>query len=550
MVANNLLEIYTLMFAWNMYEAIWDILTGTGLALLPFIAAIVSSFKRNYSEHFGSAKSAIATLEYAVVGMLLMLILCVMPFNGMPVQLATVQYTFSIPDCNPPVNDSGTGDNTLTAYDDGFDDLGGGFEINRPVMWNLVELVSTAITHTTIQSMTCANNYEYMLMRLAQIRINDPELEGRVKEFSSVCYKKAVDEYHANPALAAAVAVAEDGFGTNQRQVMSIDWIGSRLLRNGFVNSFYQAPDAYMADMERWGFTRQPVFRTSDAARATGAHPSCREVWEGEGGAVGAPAPGLRQLLITNIRNLPNNDDAEQIYDAWMNWGSEAITIGAVDPASKEDLLLKMILQAQEANLSNQVDIDLSQNSFDVDRGWWSQKFDEVMGAATMFVSVDEFLKANGVKQLVKIVGPMVLALLQLIIIMSAPFVMVMGHYSLQTFVQLALSYFALEFVNAIWAVSYWFDQRVLDIYLSQNGWLTDPSAAFIINAVSAGSVILLPLIWLSIMSQAGAGLVRGMGAGMAGGTAGMGGRFMGGSTASGAATKSGVNRAIAASRK
>lgn len=41
MVANTLLEIYTLMFGWNMYEAIWDVLVGSGLALVPFIVAII-----------------------------------------------------------------------------------------------------------------------------------------------------------------------------------------------------------------------------------------------------------------------------------------------------------------------------------------------------------------------------------------------------------------------------------------------------------------------------------------------------------------------------
>ena len=87
MVANNLLEIYTLLFGWNMYEAIWDVLVGSGLALIPFIAAVITNFRDNYED--SDAESTIKGLEIKVVSMILVLMLCVIPYKGWEIDLAT-----------------------------------------------------------------------------------------------------------------------------------------------------------------------------------------------------------------------------------------------------------------------------------------------------------------------------------------------------------------------------------------------------------------------------------------------------------------------------
>ena len=513
MVANNLLEIYTLMFAWNMYEAIWDLLTGTGLAFVPFIAAVVSSFKDNYSSDHGSAKSAVASLEVSTIGMILVLMLCVIPFQNKDIKLSTVKYSFAVKDCNPPANSdvSGTGDNTNTGFDDGFSDVSGGFTIHRPLMWSFAETLSSAITHSAIQSMTCANNYDYMLLRVASASFSEP-LKERVIDFTQACYKVAMSEIEKNPLLAASIETASSGYS----RVQDIDWIGSRILVSGYTDSLYNAPEAYMSGMGKHDFTRRTSQRETDKGTESGAHPSCREVWEGEGAGLSGwtfgGAKGLRQLLLEDVPF----DKAGSIMDDWMDWGSEAITIGTVDDKTKEDLLLKMILQVHRQGLSEQTEVDLK-NDFDVGQSWGEKAIDTITGVATVFTEADEYLKTTAIKQIMKIVGPMLLALLQMILIIAAPFVMVMGGYQFSTFIQLAMSYFALEFINAIFAITFWFDQRVLDIYLSQNGWFDNPSANLIIHSVSAGSMLLLPMIWLGIMSMAGAGFARSMGGPLSG---------------------------------
>lgn len=497
MVANNLLEIYTLLFGWNMYEAIWDVLVGSGLALIPFIAAVITNFRDNYEG--SDAESTIKGLEIKVVSMILVLMLCVIPYKGWEIDLATVKYNLEIPDCNPPANTKGQGDNTGTAYDDSFTDMGG-IGVYKPVAWSFVEFLSSAVTHTTIKSMSCANNYEFMLMRISQITIQDPGLRQRVRDFHEVCYKKAIELYHENPIPLAA----------NISPVQDVDWIGSRTL----LDVYYRHPEAYMRNMERFGFNRQPAIRDSDERNKTGANPYCREVWLGEEGpGVVNTALGLRQLILNDIPA----DEAGDILGDWMDWGSQVLTVGVADEPTREDLIIKMILQADAANLRSQTDVDLS-NNFDTNKSWYKEVADAVFSASGFFTSIDEWLQSNTMKQMVKIAGPMILALIQMVVIMASPFVLLLGQYRFSAFLTVALSYFSFEFINAIWAAAFWFDNRILDIYASNAGWLDSPTTGLLLSAISAGSTILLPGIWLSIMAYAGAGMVRGMGMGGVGG--------------------------------
>jgi hypothetical protein len=496
MVANTLLEIYTLIFGWNMYEAIWDVLVGSGLALIPFIMAMVSNFKDNYES--GDAQSAIKEIEVKVIAMVLVMMLCVMPYKGWDVDLATVKYNLEMPDCNPPANVEGDGDDTDTAYDDSFAGLGG-IGVHRPVAWALIDLLSTAITHSTIQSMACVNNYEFMLLRISQVTIQDTDLRGRIRDFHEVCYKKALERYEINPiALPANISPVDD-----------IDWIGSRVLLNA-ADEYYRHPEAYMRNMDQYGFNRQAAIRESDAANESGANPYCNEVWSGEAGpGVVNEGVGLRQLILNDIPV----DQAGSILDDWMDWGSQVVTIGVANDATKEDLLIKMIIQADAANLRSQTDIDLS-NNFDTNESL----FDTALTAAGVVSSFNEFLQAQTMKQMVKVAGPMILALIQMVIILSIPFIMVLGQYKISAFVAVALAYFSFEFINAIWAATFWFDNQILDIYISQAGWFDVATNSFLVSAISAGSTILLPSIWLSLMAYSGAGMVRGMAMGGVGG--------------------------------
>lgn len=505
MVANNLIEVYTLMFGWGMYGAIWDILTGSGIALVPFIAAVISNFADSYTRG-DDADDVIRDLEFRVVAIVLILTLCVIPYKGWGVSLSTVKYDIAVNDCNPPPNTQGQGDNTGTSLDDRFSGMGGGLEIYKPVAWSFVTFISSAITNTAIKSMQCVNNYEFLLMRMSNITIQNEVLRGRLGDFYEQCYLLAQSRHKTIGAAVPANVTEQD----------DIDWIGSRIFLNT-VDEYYSHEEAFMEDMERYGFTRQEAIRNSDAARTRGAHPYCREVWLGEQGpGVVNEALGLRQLILNDIPE----DDAGDILDDWMTWGYRVVSPVNLTNDVKEDLFIKTILQAEAANLQSRTKLDMS-GTLDTDRGWGKAIYDFVVGSAGAAMGVKEFLQASTIRQLMKIAGPIVLALMQMVVILASPIVMVLSNYRFTAFTALAITYFGLEFINAIWAASFWMDNNLLAHYVSEAKWYDNPANSLILTAVTGMSTVFLPVIWLAIIGYAGSGMLRGMSAmGVGGGAA------------------------------
>lgn len=497
MVANNLVEIYTLMFGWGMYGAIWDILTGSGLALIPFIAAIITSVSDGMSQG-GAAQDVLRFIETKIIATIIVLMLCVIPFTGWGTTLATTQYEIAVNDCNPPANVSGTGDDTDTGYDDTFAGMAD-LEIYKPVAWSLVTLISSAVTNTAIKSMQCVNNYELLLVRMGEITIQNEVLKRQISRFYEQCYLVAQARHEEiNGVVPADVTEWAD-----------VDWIGSRTFLAP-DDEYYMHPTAFMENMEGYGFTRDTAARASDAARASGAHPYCKEVWLGSGDAT-----GLRELILADIPD----DDAGDIVDDWLTWGHKVISDDLED-WEKEDLFIKTIIQAQGANLASRTNVDLS-GTLDSDRQWGKAFYDWFVGSTGAIMNLPEYLTATTIRQNMKVAGPIVLALMQMVVILAAPIVMVLGNYNFTTFVALGLTYFGLEFINAIWAAAYWMDNNLLALYTAHEGFWGTSSGSAMLTFVTGMSTVFLPAIWLSILAFASTGMLRGMGAmGVGGGSA------------------------------
>jgi hypothetical protein len=495
MIANNLIEIYTLIFAWNMYGAIWDVMVQSGLALVPFIVVIVMALGA-YREDEGVG-SIVKNLEGSLISMLLVMTLCVFPIDR-PVGLASISYNINLPDCNlqndPNENLEGEGDDTGEDYDDTFGAAVAGSTIEQPVAWYGVNYLANAFTHTAIKSMGCVNNYEFMLLRVGQVQIQDPVVRERVKDFGEVCYKKARDRFELNP-----VPLPNDVDPLND-----VDWIGSRTFLST-ADEYYDHESAYMANMEKFDFTRNTVDRPQDAGAESGAHPYCSEVWLGE---ANGNAEGLRQIILDSIPE----DEVGDIVEDWMEWGSLGFSVGELDDESKEDMIIKLVLQADAMNLESMTDIGL-ENDFNSDRGFWEGVKEKVLGFLGTTVSVPQLIEAHTIKVFAKIAGPMILAIVQMIVVMAAPFVMLLTGYRFTSFFALALTYFAFEFINVMWATAFWFDNHIFDLYMSNSDLLDKATNTMLAMFISAGMIIMMPLIWLSVIAYAGAGMVRGMSA-------------------------------------
>lgn len=517
MVANNLVEIYTLIFAWNMYGAIWDVIAGTGLALIPVLVLIIVSFKEGY-EYELSVKETIAYLEVRLITLILVLMFCVIPYQGWKSDLASVRYDVAVNSCqvaeNPPKNLAEAGmDDSI------FNGTGGGLEVYKPIMWTFVSHVSTALTNTTIKSMQCVNDHDILLTQMSGIKIQQPDLRKRVSEFHEVCYKAAYNAFQKDPvSLTAETSMTED-----------VNWIGSTILLET-PGKYYQDPSLYMSNMEKHGFSRDVDDRPTDAMHEQGAHPSCKEVWEGEEGWFGTGfrgADGLRSLILADLKSievlgtrLPNavgeavgisQNKGEKVFNSFLEWGYKSLTKKDLTSKEKEDLFINVALRSDTADLTSHKDLEVS-GVLEVDKPFLADYAEKIGLVAGLITGLPEFLKASSINTIMKTVGPIIIALIQMLIIFSAPIVMTLSNYRFSTFTALGVSYFGFEFINAIFAVAYWFVAN-LGMYMRHDTGISDTASMATVQVVSIFASIFLPVIWLAILGYAGSGMVRGMGA-------------------------------------
>lgn len=497
MIANSLLDIWGLLLGWNVYGEIWDMLNGTGLAYLPFLVAVIKSLSENYCD---KAEKQVKSLEQTLFAMVLVLMFTVIPFNNFATDIESIDYVATNTDC-AKVDVAEAGNDTQNARVDtvATEMVGGaGFEAKTPILWGLVQQYSAGMTYAAIKAMGCSNNFSDVMWEMRKTQIVDDGLQPRVADFYQTCF------------LPASKSVVENG-GVN-RSGMDIladtDWIGSEtfLTANG---SYYN--DLYMTNMQEYGFVPDPTNHKPDEQEAPGtANPYCSEVWLG----VDGQSVGLKAELLEHL-----SDEYEDEYDHFMEYGYKLYDENMVQ-SDRETLFLKLSLQMQGQNVQG-TDKTISAGGEvgiedATDKSWYDGivnfAADTAGLAAGAYVAYDSKETVVGIALMAKafqIALPQLVTLAQIILILAAPIVMVATQYTFKSFFQLALTFFAFEFINAILALGMLIEDRMAYIAGSAT-FFNDPVMALVMAAISLLQIFVLPLLWLAVIVSAGAAMVRG----------------------------------------
>lgn len=507
MIANSFIDIYTTIFSWTLYETLWDTLNGTGLAYIPFIVAIISSLHQSYDQ---SPSRIVSTLEWNLLGMILVLIFIVIPYQNNNIDLGSVKYDIATTDCNAAAV-SGDGDNTGKTADAVFADLAGaGADVRVPIAWALVDYISSSVTYTAIKAMGCSNQYNDVLIDMAGVSIDDPVIIERLDEFNSQCYKPAMADLQENGMPA----------GNPNRSDLEawedMNYLGSTELMNN-PGRFYQSPQAYVHQAQRYGFAYSPTPGSLDEQHdedTFGSTVTCRELWEGRGAT-----PGLKDTLFNSITATDEGDDA---WDAWDNYGSQLY--GSMTQEQEQDTFLKAVLDANAGNYKSVENISVTSDYAETD---WTDPAtyingvtDLVVGGIAAWDGAGTVAQMMVLKKAMKTALPMLVSMAQALVIILAPLAMVWGRYSIDNFVILALAYFGFEFLNAVLQMGYFFESRIAE--MSNKAFFGgEIFASLTVYLVSFIQIFLLPTIWLGLVTATGSAALKSTG-GAAGNQQGM----------------------------
>ena len=154
MGVNSVLEVFTTLFGWIMYESLWGILATTGVVWLPFLLIVlrhVVEARTAGADEGNAGQLSLRRIEVSVIVMLLVIVVAALP--AVEVRLADVHYNRPAQNCDadPEVV---SGDATDTTYDDAFFTLDG--RVARiPLWWALLGAVSSGITSAAVAAIPC-----------------------------------------------------------------------------------------------------------------------------------------------------------------------------------------------------------------------------------------------------------------------------------------------------------------------------------------------------------------------------------------------------------
>lgn len=450
-------ELYTTLLGWQLYDEIWDLLSQTGLAFLPFIGIILRNITHPYTsqETKEAGSTSLRRMEVDFISALLFIFFAVSP--ALTLDPSVLYYT---PLCQTNGQSSTYHPgNTGTTYDQAFTVPTG--DIRVPIWWYAVIAFSEGVTSGANTLIACAPDLRKMTSQVDMAKIVDPELKQEVQEFEQACFIPARTQYladtHHNSATLAPIQAAITEYGANDTE-----WPGS----HGFSQTYYQNLNAGQPVK---GF---PYNSTQDINADTNADhppaygtPSC-DVWWND--------------LQYGLKNRLETVMPVGFWDEFTSTLNNEVT--------QDDLLKKIIFNSQTGydKASNMMG-DIGYSHVVTALGSW-------------FYQLDQYPKLYAAEES----APIIQALLLLMVYTFLPLALVFTSYRASSFISGAIIIFSLIFWTFIWHLVSWTDSALMTA-LYGDSWFSHQSPnATLVDMMVGVLIIVAPLFWFSFMGSMG----------------------------------------------
>ena len=468
MPVGSVLELYTVVLAWNLYGAIWALLVNTGLVLIPFIVTIISTLtSARESNGTIDADSLIRILETRIYSMLFVVFIAAQPMiYG---QLNKTTYTHyrcgvsasGVLEKTASTKSFGDSDSTLDKKAGAFNVMLGGKTPEAPFWWYLVSLLNHAIAQAAKQELPCQADLRTMASGISELDIPDRSLKDELGDFYSQCWRPAVNFYGSQrlpdselPAKFRGGVIYDD-----------ISWPGSEffLSRAGYYDTLRatkQLPHELFPYQESRDGKNVPP---PPSGVTMGGYPTCHEWWLGypaSGVSVGGSNQGLRTRLLGNIKDNGAKSSCADCTGAWWNfWSADKFATGT----DRDNTLIKIALfntkSAMELNLGN----GLSGGSDSLVSDSVSAVKTGIAFLGAAMTSIPNAVETESYRK----IAPALQAITLMVFIIVLPLLLTIGSFSLGNLVALSILQFSIIFWSFLFALAAWLDNFLLDSLLS-----------------------------------------------------------------------------------
>ncbi|RBW47311.1 hypothetical protein DS885_03955 [Psychromonas sp. B3M02] len=514
MGTDSYLEMFTLLYSWQLYGTIWGVLEATGVLLLPFIGMVfdhLANYGKSDTDDY-SEKEAQSNLLGEMVLACIVIMLCGVPYLSFDATDVNFTPSSMVNSASQSSYDIASNDST---YGEGLSFSDYPLDVEVPPFWWFVHDYSLGITHAIMTSLSAPVDIREYIETLKKLEVKDPETRAELQDFRRDCYVKALSKYKSEKPNETGNYVTDinnilDAEGQNDPY-----WEGSHIYLS--TPGYY---DSIRAEVIVEGFpynsSRDVEWDPTDPDVPDNGKPYCDNWW--------ANSNGLR----------------EKIYDD-ISWAEimHSTVASEFGVADQEDILLtRAIAQSPESFTPRGYDFNYSNStygngSFTSEVNRHLKQFAGLVGGGV------ETVTNSVVVSMLLNAAPMAQAILLLLIVMFIPFVLLLTSFSIKGVLIITWALFSFRFLSACWMIAWWLDQNILaSIFPSGSipftvidaGGVTQANRNLILMYMLNYLYIAIPLVFAIISGWSGYNVIRGLQAGaLTGGLGAAGGRMASG---------------------
>lgn len=507
MQVDSYLELFTTMYGWAFANLIGEILTGTGLAALPFALIIFNAWHEAKEQGMGH-NGILSLLESVQTKLITAVFVMCMCFATTPLtSLHNIHLSFtpdSSTDDAPPQTASlkgGTGSGYDAAMADAvtstFSKSGNLSQV--PAWWFSAMAISSGVNSAFRAGV---NNSERDLRMVAETArmatIEDPALLHELQRFYSECFVPARSKYLAmdrTTISATGQAIVDSG---GKYGPTDVDWVGSQLFRTEQV--FYPQMRSYNP-VPGWAidFSRDVEYIQTPApvgdphygyVNPDWGRPTCKEWWQDK--------TGIRERLISHSSNWRSLFQKMQIFFTSVDETKDSVARLAFEKANPTFISPDKILGD--------------------DYGAGKNAWRTITGAASTWGVANQAFDASLAMVPLLNALPMVQALVLMALYIFLPLVTFVSGYDLKMMAYGFLAIFTVKFWVVMWFIARWIDAKLIDAMypgLMGSALMQEVTQSFssgqpqaykrmILNSLLMLMFLGLPAIWTSMMAWLG----------------------------------------------
>ena len=190
----SLLEIYTTMYGWSLYNTFYDVLSITGVLYFPFLMALYKHWKEPVMSQNGKSASITSQqrMQYAVVSMIIVFSFAVLPF--ITLNISDITYHKACDDNGATVVTANTVGGAATKYSNNIGSNTPG-NVRIPAFWWFLLAFSSGVDNAATSSIACFEDLKGLDQQLRNITIKDESLRQEYARFANECFLPAKSRY-------------------------------------------------------------------------------------------------------------------------------------------------------------------------------------------------------------------------------------------------------------------------------------------------------------------------------------------------------------------